>query len=171
MDGLGRFDFDAINGFSGLNGDTGIGDNGDGTFYVYDDITGETISDGLSFNQANTWGGGLDSGGSGSASGASWWNSGGVNAVVGAGASIFTSIISLFGGNKNNPGNSNTGGGATNVKPTPTILPPVAPAQAGFGVGAIVLTVGVVAGIGVLIWSMNGKPANNPVKKLSNGRA
>lgn len=64
---------------SGLNGDWGIGDNGDGTFYIYDDSSGETLWDGLSqedannyFNMFNTGGNDSQNGGNMS-NGSNWW--------------------------------------------------------------------------------------------------
>ena len=52
-------------------------------------------------------------------------------------------------------------------KVSPTIVPGTGtvPAQAGMGAGTILLTIGVIAGVGVLIWSLNGKPEKKTEKK------
>jgi len=143
-------------GFKGLGGDTGVGDNGDGTYYIFDQTTGETLQDNIPYESG--------SGSGGSDSGTSWWSSGGGNTVIGAGAGVINSILSIFGGNKNN----------TTVTPppkttrtTPPITPMVPATQSGMGAGAILLTVGVVAGIGVLIWSMGGKDEKKQDKKAA----
>jgi hypothetical protein len=146
-----------------------IGPNADGTFYVYNDQTGETIHDYLTeaaatsaaeYDNANTGShDGSGSGGSDGGSGANWWTN------WGSGISNFTgSLINSFllwdTTNKNND---------TIPKPDDKKnLPVKPPLSAGLDIVPILITVGVVGGLGLLIWSAkNGKkPAiSNPAEK------
>jgi len=132
-----------LNGFSGLNGGWGVGDNGNGTFYVYDDASGQTLYDGLTQANANSIVAGNNGNSSGNSnSGSNWLEEAG---------NILTSIFDKF-----KP--STTTKPPVNTNITNTTPPATTPATSGMGITSILIGVGVIGGIGLLIWSgMNGK--------------
>lgn len=118
------------NSLNGLNGGSyGYGDNGDGTYYIYDDSTGETVSDNLSWNQMNSQlnifmnppGGGDNNPSNGNPG--QWWNSWGSGV-----SNLLANVLKTFVPGTGNPGGGTTtvlptGGGTTITKPPVTITP------------------------------------------------
>ena len=144
-------------GFSGL-GDTDIriGDNDDGTFFVYDNASGTILYDNLTADQANGY---INSGTTspestpGAKSSGSWWSN------WGSGVANFVADLTKTAATVYTSTQKTTT--VTDPKKTPTTDPTTTktptPATAGMGTGAIILTIGVVAGLGALIWVMSGK--------------
>lgn len=156
-----------LNGLSSPGDSWGIGDNGDGTYYVFDWESSDTIVDNLpSYQDAVNYimfsgdtGSGSGSGGdtgsgsgsennSGSGSNTNWW--GGVSNII-------TSLLNTF----KPPATNNTIINPT-VKPTPT---PTTKTGTGITTTSILITLGVVAAIGGVLWSMNDKkPETKAIK-------
>lgn len=153
-----------INGLSGLNGNWGIGDNGDGTFYVYDNISGETLSDGLSQSGASSFLSNLNSGNnSGSGSGSNWWQQWG-SGIANFTNSMLTTVALWDTNNKNNATNQNQSEAERiaaekilAAQKEAGILPKDSPKSAGISITSILITVGVLAGVGAAIWFASGK--------------
>ena len=150
----------SLNGLGG--GDYGYGDNGDGTYYIYDNATGETVSDGLTSEEMSVMlqrlTSATNSGGGGSSG---WWNnwgSGAANIITDALKTIIPSFINQSGGL---PGT--TPGTTPGTKPPTTITPTASVSSNSTLMWALVA--GLAVGGGALLYFANTGTKKLPVKK------
>jgi hypothetical protein len=140
--------------------DYGIGDNGDGSWYIYDNNTGETILDNMTYDETQSWfsanGSGLEPGtnvvggdaSGGNSTSGNWWGSWGSGV-----ANLLTNTLKTFfpgqqtrSSGSGNSGNSGSGSNSNN--PGSTVIPQISSGNSTlYWVLGSILAVGVLAAI------------------------
>ena len=143
-----------LNGTLGSLGSAyGVGNNGDGTFYVYDDATGATLKDNMTSDAAYTYLNTLNSGATGNNSGTPGW--------LDSANNLINNLLNVF--NPKPVPNSST----TNTKTTLPVSTPVIPAKSSaWSMTSILLTLGVIGGVGYTIYSLSDSSKKTNQKAL-----